>query len=70
MGRHYVSYEAACPFYKGEDKNAIYCEGIVEESTVKNAFGSVAAAEACKRRLCCGKWETCPLAKALSAKYE
>ena len=28
MSKHFVSFEAQCPFYKEEDRNIIYCEGV------------------------------------------
>ena len=28
MGKHMVSSDAQCPFYKGETRNVVYCEGV------------------------------------------
>lgn len=68
MGRHFVSYEAQCPFYKAEDKNIIYCEGVKDNSSIHNAFPGNAAAY--KKEFCCGDWESCLIAKALWSKYD
>lgn len=68
MGRHYESYEAQCPFYKAEDKNIIYCEGVQKNSSIHNAFPGNAAAY--KKTYCCNNWESCIIAKALRQKYE
>jgi len=68
MGRHFVSYEAQCPFYKAEDKNIIYCEGVRENSSIHNAFPGSAAAY--KKEYCCDDWEKCIIAKALWSKYD
>ena len=68
MGRHFVSYEAQCPFYKAEDKNIIYCEGVKDNSSIHNAFPGSAAAY--KKEYCCGGWENCLIAKALWSKYD
>ena len=68
MGRHFVSYEAQCPFYKAEDKNIIYCEGVKDNSSIHNAFPGSAAAY--KKEFCCDNWEGCLIAKALWSKYD
>lgn len=68
MGRHFVSYEAQCPFYKAEDKNIIYCEGVEESSSIHNAFPGSAAKY--KARYCCADWESCLIAKMLWSKYD
>ena len=68
MGRHYESYEAQCPFYKAEDKNIIYCEGVQANSRIHNAFPGTAAAY--KKEYCCKNWESCIIAKALWSKYD
>ena len=68
MGRHFVSYEAQCPFYKAEDRNIIYCEGVKDNSSIHNAFPGSAAAY--KKEYCCADWESCLIAKALWSKYD
>lgn len=70
MSRHYISYEAICPFYKSEDKNIIYCEGVKEYSSIHNAFPGSAAEY---KRLYCSDsagWKRCIIAQALWSKYE
>ena len=68
MGRHFVSCEAQCPFYKAEDRNIIYCEGVKENSSIHNAFAGNAAEY--KKEFCCGDWKNCLIAKALWSKYD
>lgn len=68
MGRNFVSYEALCPFYKAEDKNIIYCEGVVPNSTIQNAFQG--SAEKYKNKYCCKDWQSCLIAQMLGTKYE
>lgn len=68
MGRHFVSYEAQCPFYKAEDKNIIYCEGVEETSSIHNAFPGSAAKY--KQRYCCDDWQSCMIAAMLWSKYD
>ena len=66
MGRHTVSYEAQCPFYRAEERNMIYCEGVEDNSSIHNAFAG--SAEKYKTRYCCGDWEKCRIAKMLWSK--
>ena len=68
MSKHFVSFEAKCPFYKEEDRNIIYCEGLTDSSRIHNAFSSDAAGY--KEQFCCDRWEDCRIAKMLWAKYE
>ncbi len=68
MGRHFVSYEAQCPFYRAEDRKVIYCEGVEQGSSLHNAFAGSAAPY--KERYCCARWEDCRIAKMLWNKYE
>lgn len=68
MGRHFVSYEAQCPFYRAEDRNKIYCEGVEKGSSLHNAFDGSAASY--KERYCCARWEDCLIAKMLWSKYD
>lgn len=70
MSRHYTSYMAICPFYREEDKNIIYCEGVARDSRIHNAFAG--AVDKYKEHYCCDSqgWKTCIIAKALWSKYE
>ena len=38
--RLYESKYAVCPFYRGEESTAIFCEGPVERTSVKMIFPS------------------------------
>ena len=66
--KHFVSFEALCPFYKEEDRNVIYCEGLTKKSRIHNAFST--DARPFKKKYCCGGWKSCPIAIMLWAKYE
>ena len=69
MGRHHISSQAECPFYKGEDEKVIYCEGPTKGSTIQVAFPG--STDAYKRSYCYNApcWEKCLIAKALCEKY-
>ena len=68
MSRHFVSFEAQCPFYREEDRNVIYCEGVTDGSRIHNAFSR--GAEKFKSEYCRDGWEKCTIAKMMWAKYE
>ncbi|MBP3538710.1 MAG: hypothetical protein J6J62_02580 [Oscillospiraceae bacterium] len=68
MGRHTISYEAQCPFYRAEERNVIYCEGVEKNSAIHNAFAGSAAEY--KKRYCCAEWDSCLIAKMLWSKYD
>lgn len=67
MGKHYVDYAAQCPFYKAEDRDIIYCEGVTDKSVIQLAFSGSAAAY--KNKFCCENWKRCLIASALQSKY-
>ena len=66
--KHFVSFEAQCPFYKEEERNVIYCEGVTDRSRIHNAFSTDAAEY--KKRYCFDGWKDCMISKMLWAKYE
>ena len=68
MPRKYESTEAVCPFYIGEDKRSIYCEGIAPGMTLALAFGKDAADY--KFAFCRGSWEECRVASMLLEMHE
>lgn len=42
MGKHYISKEAACPYYRCEDAQAIYCEGVEQGTALRLTFAKSA----------------------------
>lgn len=42
MGKHYISKEACCPFYRCEDAQAIYCEGVEPGTALRLTFAGSA----------------------------
>lgn len=68
IGKHNVSYQAECPFYRSEDKRIIYCEGPVEGAATQVAFPG--SAETYKKTYCYSAWQKCLIARALAGKYE
>lgn len=60
-----------CPFYQRELGKAVVCEGLEPGSVVKLEFRRGDSLSRYKGRFCCSmNWESCPIAKILTAKYE
>lgn len=64
MARRYESTQALCPFYKGEEKTTIYCEGVAPGVTTMLAFGR--DAKDYKKSFCRSDWHQCKVAMMLS----
>lgn len=63
MSKHYVSSEAQCPFYRGEEAKIIFCDGVEPGMTIRLAFGKEAADY--KKCYCRKDWHLCKVAKML-----
>jgi hypothetical protein len=60
--KHYVSSKAICPFYKHENRNVIYCEGIKEGTVIHIAFANPHECIEYKKQNCrCGNFKQCPV---------
>lgn len=68
--RYSICFDARCPFYKGELKKDVYCEGVLENSTTIVHLTSQTAAEDYKDLYCRCDWESCAIAKGLTTKYD
>lgn len=62
MGKHTVSKRAVCPFYKHEDPQVIYCNGIQPGSVIHLAFSSKTDAKEYKTSRCHSDWCSCEIA--------
>ncbi len=65
---YYGSEDVQCPFYKGETKNSLKCEGVFALSCINN-FTDKAAKNRHKEQYCNAKYQKCPHCKALMFKY-
>ena len=54
---------ALCPFYKGECKNEIFCEGLFEKSKLHFAISPPSKKVRYRRRYCEKDYGRCPIAK-------
>lgn len=63
--------QVECPFYKRDDQNNIYCEGIVENSTNITRFRFKKDRNQQMRIFCCDRYINCEIYRMLmDAKYE
>ena len=65
MGQHMVHKDARCPFYRHEDSQVIYCDGIVPDSVIHLAFANKADAKEYKVKYCRKCFEECLLYELL-----
>ena len=63
----YKCKTAVCPFYKKEDKQVIYCEGVTANSSVHLAFGIAEECKEYKQTRCRGNYKQCYLYRMLEA---
>lgn len=61
----YRRYSVECPFYKKEDRQVIYCHGVVENSSIHLAFALPAECKAYKQKFCSGNYKECEVYKML-----
>lgn len=70
-GKHYTSNKAICPFYKHENRNVIYCEGVNDGTVLHMAFANPSECLAYKKEYCrSNNCTQCLISKMLlSTKY-
>ena len=65
----YISKTTACPFYKKEDRQTIFCCGVEENSSIHLAFGYDAACKKYKTDHCRGDYQRCQVYRMLEDMY-
>lgn len=67
----FTSASAICPYYRAENQNMIYCEGITRGALIHNAFSSSfnKLAKKYKEEYCCDNWKSCRIARMHDEKY-
>ena len=55
-----------CPFYRGEEGQYIFCEGIAPKTTLRLGLGK--GAKEYRTAVCRKEWETCLVAMMLAKK--
>lgn len=58
-----------CPYYKEEERQKIYCEGVVKSSSSIQTFATPQAQKEYEDKFCKGCWKNCLHAGTLNRKY-
>lgn len=69
MSKRKFARRAACPFYKGEYRQEIYCEGLVEDSNIHLGYANPGLLADHRVQYCEGDYSKCPIAQMLEQKY-
>lgn len=67
--KHNESAEAKCPFYHKEASQRVFCEGVVEKSSLTLNFADAQRCRDYRFQYCNYKYRDCPINKMLMAKY-
>ena len=67
--KHKQDAYATCPFYKGEARQMLFCEGVQKGSSIHVAFDSTENLKTYKNRFCKGCYNQCIVAGALNRKW-
>ena len=65
-----VDASVQCPYYKSDGRQAVYCEGVEEDSGLRLGFGAHLRKQQYKDSVCCDRWKTCAVAQMLNRKYD
>ena len=67
MSKHMVNKRAVCPYYRHEDSQVIYCDGVVEDSVLHLAFANRTRSKAYKETCCRMDYRQCRIYRMLEA---
>ena len=68
--KHRQDVLVKCPYYKGEEKQMIFCEGVQEGSAIHLAFDTSPNLKEYKNRFCKRCYNQCLVAEMLNRKYD
>ena len=68
--KRYHDVMAQCPYYYGEEKQKIFCEGVQEGSAIHMAYDTPQNRRDYKKAFCNQAWETCLVAQMLNRKWD
>ena len=63
--KHRVCNRCKCPYYRHEDTQVIYCDGVTDASVIHLAFANGADARKYTDDVCRNKYEDCKIYKML-----
>ena len=65
------SPNVVCPYYRCEERQKIFCEGVEDGTSLQLAFDSSAHQQCYRKRLChTMHWSACPVAEMLNKKWD
>lgn len=67
--KHRQDVLVKCPYYKFEEKQKIFCEGVQDGTAIHLAFDTTSNLKDYKNRFCKGCYNTCILAEMLNRKW-
>lgn len=59
-----------CPYYKSDERQIIYCEGVDEGTALHLAFSTLPQLKEYKVKFCRNCWGECMIAAMLNRKYD
>ena len=59
-----------CPYYRREEKQKIFCEGVSQGTSIHLAFGSPQQRKQYETIYCKGDWSRCLLAQMQNRKWD
>lgn len=65
MAKHMICKKAICPYYRHEDSQVIYCEGVSDQSVIHLAFASKTDSLNYKKNLCRACYRDCRIYRML-----
>jgi hypothetical protein len=68
--RYNESPDVKCPFYRKEDQYKVFCEGVVNASSINLNFPNTKEFRAYKGEHCNSKYYKCPIYNMLYDKYK
>lgn len=66
--KHTINAKAVCPYYRHEDSQVIYCDGISDASVIHLAFASKTDSKKHKVDHCRSNYTECPIYKLIEGR--
>lgn len=70
MAKHFITKDIACPYYKHEDTQMVYCEGVDDNTALHLAFATKKEKKSYIEGKCKNCWSGCMIAQMLNRKYD
>lgn len=68
--KHKVSVYVMCPYYRGEEKNDIFCESLIGDDKLRLCFETRADFKKQQHDFCMSDYSRCELVQALDQKWD